>query len=121
MRHEMARARAPLRAPLAPLLELGRVGELRHLRLLARRQPRRHGPDDGQRRDAQPMQRLTDTIKFGIFFYGFAPGEEEEAAANLFTMIRYLDKNKSKNIMVAPIPNDGIGIAINDRLERAAQ
>ena len=44
-----------------------------------------------------------------------------EAAANLFTMIRYLDKNKSKNIMVAPIPNDGIGIAINDRLERAAQ
>ena len=48
-------------------------------------------------------------------------GNLEEAAANLFTMIRYLDKNKSKNIMVAPIPQDGIGIAINDRLERAAQ
>lgn len=48
-------------------------------------------------------------------------GNLEEAAANLFTMIRYLDKNKSDNIMVAPIPNNGIGIAINDRLERAAQ
>ena len=48
-------------------------------------------------------------------------GNLEEAAANLFTMIRYLDKNKSENIMVAPIPKIGIGIAINDRLERAAK
>jgi L-threonylcarbamoyladenylate synthase len=48
-------------------------------------------------------------------------GNLEEAAANLFTMIRYFDKNKSENIMVAPIPKNGIGIAINDRLERAAK
>ena len=30
-----------------------------------------------------PMQRFTDTIKYGIFFYGFAPDEEQQAAENL--------------------------------------
>ena len=57
----------------------------------------------------------------GSLMLQIGAAELNEAAANLFTMIRYLDKNDSKNIMVAPIPNDGIGIAINDRLERAAQ
>ena len=48
-------------------------------------------------------------------------GDLDEAAANLFKMIRILDKNNSKNIMVAPIPNNGVGVAINDKLKRAAQ
>ena len=43
-----------------------------------------------------------------------------EAAANLFSMLRTLDKSDARNIMVAPIPNKGIGVAINDRLKRAA-
>ena len=30
-----------------------------------------------------PMQRFTGTIKYGIFFYGFAPDEEQKAAENL--------------------------------------
>ncbi len=42
-----------------------------------------------------------------------------EAAANLFDMLRRLDETADK-IAVSPIPEKGIGIAINDRLKRAA-
>ena len=42
-----------------------------------------------------------------------------EAAANLFAHMRALDKISTK-IAVAPIPFTGLGLAINDRLERAA-
>jgi L-threonylcarbamoyladenylate synthase len=47
-------------------------------------------------------------------------GELNEAAANLFRMLRQLDKAGAKAIAVMPIPNIGIGEAINDRLARAA-
>lgn len=44
-----------------------------------------------------------------------------EAAANLFAMLRALDDTaRFKGIAVAPIPAEGIGLAINDRLKRAA-
>ena len=43
-----------------------------------------------------------------------------EAAANLFAMLRSLD-TKAARIAVAPIPMTGIGLAINDRLARAAK
>lgn len=44
----------------------------------------------------------------------------QEAAENLFRMIRLLDKTSLKGMAVAPIPLIGLGVAINDRLERAA-
>ena len=44
----------------------------------------------------------------------------EEAAKNLFSMLRCLDKKKVKKIAVRKIQNKGIGIAINDRLNRGA-
>lgn len=44
----------------------------------------------------------------------------QEAASNLFKMMRLLDKTFLKGIAVAPIPLTGLGLAINDRLERAA-
>ncbi|MCE2926505.1 MAG: threonylcarbamoyl-AMP synthase [Rickettsiales bacterium] len=44
----------------------------------------------------------------------------EEAAANLFRMIRLLDNSGAKAIAVMPIPEKGLGLAINDRLRRAA-
>ncbi len=50
-----------------------------------------------------------------------AEGDLYEAAANLFAMMRDLDKPEHKAIAVMNIPNKGIGIAINDRLKRAAQ
>jgi len=43
-----------------------------------------------------------------------------EAAANLFAMMRILDKPDSQGIAVMPIPNEGLGVAINDRLKRAS-
>jgi L-threonylcarbamoyladenylate synthase len=45
-------------------------------------------------------------------------GDLEEAASNLFAMLRALDELHSM-IAVAPIPSHGIGEAINDRLNRA--
>jgi L-threonylcarbamoyladenylate synthase len=42
-----------------------------------------------------------------------------EAAANLFAMLRWLDRRHDR-IAVTPIPRHGLGEAINDRLRRAA-
>lgn len=47
-------------------------------------------------------------------------GDTREAAANLFAMLRKLDAAGPKSIAVMPIPDDGLGEAINDRLRRAA-
>jgi L-threonylcarbamoyladenylate synthase len=47
-------------------------------------------------------------------------GDLAEAAANLFRMLRALDQPAYGAIAVMPIPNDGLGEAINDRLTRAA-
>lgn len=44
-----------------------------------------------------------------------------EAAANLFSMLRELDHPGNTRIAVMNIPDKGLGIAINDRLKRAAQ
>ncbi len=43
-----------------------------------------------------------------------------EAAANLFAALRFLDDSRTTSIAVAPVPADGLGEAINDRLSRAA-
>lgn len=42
-----------------------------------------------------------------------------EAAANLFSMLQELDNSDAKRICVMPIPNMGIGEAINNRLNSA--
>ncbi|MCB1480903.1 MAG: threonylcarbamoyl-AMP synthase [Rhodobiaceae bacterium] len=47
-------------------------------------------------------------------------GDLEEAAANLFTALRKLDEAASEGIAICPIPEAGLGEAINDRLRRAA-
>jgi len=47
-------------------------------------------------------------------------GDVVEAAANLFRMLHELDGLGVKAIAVAPIPHEGLGEAINDRLRRAA-
>lgn len=44
----------------------------------------------------------------------------KEAARNLFVMLHLLDKPIYTGIAVSPIPHQGLGMAINDRLERAA-
>ncbi len=47
-------------------------------------------------------------------------GSLTEAAANLFAMLRALDDPEVACIAVMPIPETGLGLAINDRLRRAA-
>ncbi len=66
-------------------------------------------------------------------FIGFGPGSEaietaslspagdlKEATANLFALLHELDGKNYVSIAIAPIPMEGLGIAINDRLKRAA-
>ncbi len=48
-------------------------------------------------------------------------GDLEEAARHLFSFLWKADQFHANSIAVAPIPHKGIGIAINDRLKRAAQ
>jgi L-threonylcarbamoyladenylate synthase len=47
-------------------------------------------------------------------------GDLTEAAANLFGYLRALDTSGARAIAVMPVPQDGLGEAINDRLRRAA-
>jgi len=77
-----------------------------------------------------PLRLNAETKKAGELKLGFGPddqadlnlsptGDLVEAAANLFIHLHMLDA-KGAPIAVAPIPNKGLGIAINDRLKRAA-
>jgi L-threonylcarbamoyladenylate synthase len=47
-------------------------------------------------------------------------GDLVEAAATLFAALRVLDQSGAQTIAVMPIPDVGLGEAINDRLRRAA-
>jgi L-threonylcarbamoyladenylate synthase len=47
-------------------------------------------------------------------------GDLREAAANLFRLLREADRTHPAGIAVSPIPAEGLGEAINDRLRRAA-
>ncbi len=47
-------------------------------------------------------------------------GDLEEAASNLFRALRQMDNPKLDLILTEEVPNIGIGLAINDRLNRAA-
>ena len=47
-------------------------------------------------------------------------GDVDEAAAKLFALLRALDRPEFAAIAVMPIPERGLGRAINDRLCRAA-
>lgn len=47
-------------------------------------------------------------------------GDLREAAANLFRLLREADRTRPVGIAVSPVPDEGLGEAINDRLRRAA-
>jgi L-threonylcarbamoyladenylate synthase len=60
-------------------------------------------------------------LKGGATRLNLSPeGDLQEAAANLFAMLRLLDLPRLKGIAVMPIPMTGLGLAINDRLQRAS-
>lgn len=75
--------------------------------------------------------RLEATIAHsGEWLIGFGPvlgddtlsasGDLTEAAARLFDALHRADASRRRAIAVAPVPGDGLGTAINDRLARAA-
>lgn len=86
-----------------------------------------YAPDSKLRLNAQEVREGEALLAFGKPLSGadivenLSEGEDlEEAAANLFCMLRALDAKKPLSIAVMPIPEVGLGIAINDRLRRAA-
>lgn len=81
---------------------------------------------------ARPLRLNTTAAKPGEAWLGFGPdadaatlnlssrGDVTEAAANLFAYLRELDRAPYIGIAVSPIPETGLGVAINDRLRRGA-
>jgi L-threonylcarbamoyladenylate synthase len=47
-------------------------------------------------------------------------GDLDEAAARLYAAMHELDSKKLELLLVEQLPNEGIGIAINDKLKRAS-
>lgn len=87
-----------------------------------------YAPNAALRLNAAAPQRNEAYLAFGSEPKGFSgpmlnlsPSRDlREAARNLFSHLACLDSDGTKAIAVAPIPHDGLGEAINDRLERAA-
>lgn len=61
--------------------------------------------------------------KYGKGNLNLSPsGDLREAAANLFAFMRQADNDERfERMAMAPIPNEGLGLAINDRIRRAAR
>tara|TARA_R110000782_G_scaffold48551_1_gene106164 strand:- start:3655 stop:4608 length:954 start_codon:yes stop_codon:yes gene_type:complete len=79
---------------------------------------------------SKPVRLNATDAQAGEYWIGFGgmsgdislseTGDLDEAAANLFAALHMADASSRAAIAVAPIPLDGIGVAINDRLNRAA-
>ena len=90
---------------------------------------RHYAPDRPLRLDADEVGSTESLLAFGpLPFTGGAAemnlspsADLTEAAANLFAMLRALDRGDISAIAVMPIPETGLGVAINDRLRRATQ
>lgn len=79
-----------------------------------------------------PVRIAAEEARPGEILLGFGPGVGEarwslsptgdltEAAARLFRLLREADRERPTAIAVSPIPDSGLGEAINDRLRRAA-
>jgi len=86
---------------------------------------RHYSPDIPIRLNAKTFSENENVIGFGptapnSAFNLSATGDLVEAAANLFRLMHKLNKPNANPIAVMPIPEIGLGIAINDRLRRAA-
>lgn len=73
----------------------------------------------GPRDSPRPTTAAT-TADFAAVRYLSEGGDLREAAANLFRMLRELDLENLDLIVAERVPEEGIGAAINDRLERAS-
>ena len=79
---------------------------------------------------SKPVRLNATEADAGEWLIGFGPiagdaslspgGDLNEAAARLFELLHEADTNSAPRIAFAPVPDHGLGIAINDRLRRAA-
>ncbi|MCC9625735.1 threonylcarbamoyl-AMP synthase [Thalassospira sp. MA62] len=60
------------------------------------------------------------TAGFDAVLWLSKTGDDREAAANLFAKLHEADQTRFDGIAIAPIPDTGLGLAINDRMKRAA-
>ena len=79
-----------------------------------------------------PVRIEATAARAGEILLGFGPGvgdprwslspsgDPAQAAANLFRLLREADRQRPVGIAVSPVPQTGLGEAINDRLRRAA-
>ncbi len=87
-----------------------------------------YAPNARLRLDALSVETDEAVLDFGGRFaevqaasFDLSPtGDLAEAASNLFAFLRALDATGAEVIAVAPIPHEGLGEAIRDRLQRAA-
>jgi len=106
------------------------IGPLAEAEADARRSPgrlaRHYAPKAPVRLDASGPQPGEAYLAFGPWpaaerVWNLSPSADlREAAANLFAHLRAADRSRPAAIAVAPIPQQGLGEAINDRLKRAA-
>ncbi len=78
----------------------------------------------------KPVRLNAESARDGEFMIGFGAvdgdvslsktGDLAEAAARLYACLHLGAEAPEKLIAIAPVPDDGIGVAINDRLRRAA-
>jgi L-threonylcarbamoyladenylate synthase len=72
-------------------------------------------------RDGEALLAFGEAPAFDGIMLNLSPrGDLIEAAANLFSHLRALDAAGTTGIAVMPVPHNGLGDAINDRLARAA-
>lgn len=79
---------------------------------------------------SKPVRSSATSREQGEFLIGFGAiagdislsenGNLDEAAATLFAALHIADASSAVRIAVAPVPMEGVGAAINDRLKRAA-
>ncbi|MDX3910364.1 MAG: L-threonylcarbamoyladenylate synthase [Sphingobium sp.] len=82
-----------------------------------------YAPGKPVRLNALKAERDEYLIGFGLMpcHYNLSPEADlKEAASNIFAALHLADASTANRIAVAPIPNEGVGLAINDRLKRAA-
>lgn len=104
------------------------VGPLAEAEADAKRSPgrlaRHYAPNAPVRLEAEAPRPGEAWLSFGPGPAGpwnLSPaGDLAEAAANLFAYLRAADRTAPAGIAIAPIPHEGLGEAINDRLRRAA-
>jgi L-threonylcarbamoyladenylate synthase len=79
---------------------------------------------------SKPLRLNATEAEDGEYLIGFgqvlgnaslsSSGDLVEAASRLFDLLHEADASAKPRIAVAPIPQEGLGLAINDRLKRAA-